>query len=198
MDLSSFQAGVETAGGHDVPVLPSVHFGFGQGVMKYFIYNDPDWTYVGYNMDDLRKDSELVAKTLNDDDPDLSAFRERGGELLMFTGWTDPAITALGTIQYHESVLEHDASAYDDARLIMLPGVDHCMGGEGPSWVNFLDGIDRWVESGDAPEQMTAWWLNEQFQPDGSRPVCAYPEFVKYNGSGETRNAVNFTCTVPD
>jgi feruloyl esterase len=76
----------------------------------------------------------------------------------------------------------------------MMPGVEHCFGGPGPSWVNYLDEIDRWVETGDAPEQVTAYWLNEQMQPDGSRPVCAYPEYVSYNGSGDPRHASSFSC----
>jgi feruloyl esterase len=194
VDEDSFQGGVEVDADNAAPELPSVHYGFGNGIMKYFIYNDPDWNYLDYDMNDLRPDSERVAQTLNADDPDLSAFRDRGGKLLMYTGWTDPAITALGTIQYYAEVLEHDESAAEDVRLIMMPGVDHCFGGIGPDWVNYLDEIDKWVTTGDAPEQTTAFWLNEQFQPDGSRPVCAYPKYVKYSGTGDTRDASNFSC----
>jgi feruloyl esterase len=198
VDEGSFQGGVEVDDDHAAPELPSVHYGFGNGIMKYFIYNDPDWSYLDYDMNDLRPDSERVAQTLNADDPDLSAFRDRGGKLLMYTGWTDPAITALGTIQYYEKVLEHDESAAEDVRLIMMPGVDHCFGGIGPDWVNYLDEIDKWVTTGDAPEQTTAYWLNEQFQPDGSRPVCAYPKYVKYDGAGDARDASSFSCVQPD
>ena len=66
-------------------------------------------------------------------------------------------------------MLEHDPGASDDVRLIMMPGVDHCLGGTGPDWVNYLDEIDKWVVSDEAPEQLTAYWRNEQFQPTGSR-----------------------------
>ena len=108
------------------------------------------------------------------------------------------ALSALGTIDYYEKVLEHDASAVEDVRLMLLPGVDHCAGGAGPYLVNMLNEIDNWVETGDAPEQLTAYWLNEQMQPDGSRPVCAYPKYLKYNGSGDTRDAASFSCIVAD
>ena len=50
------------------------------------------------------------------------------------------------------------------------------------------------METGDAPEQMTAYWLNEHFQPDGSRPVCAYPKWPRYNGMGDARDASSFSC----
>ena len=118
-----------------------------------------------------------MAATLNATNPDLSAFRERGGKLLMFTGWADMAITPLGTIAYYEEVLAHDATAVDDARLILMPGVDHCIGGAGPSWVNFLE---RNRSSGLKPEmhptQMPTYWLDEKNQPSGSRLLCAYPQ----------------------
>ena len=104
------------------------------------------------------------------------------------------ALSPLGTVDYYEQVLKHDASASEDVRLIIMPGVDHCFGGAGPWWVNYLDEIDTWIETGDAPEQMTAYWLDDQTLPNGSRPVCAYPAYVKYNGTGDARVASSFSC----
>ena len=66
--------------------------------MKYMIYHDPDWTYKNYNYDNLREDAKLAANTLNATNPDLSAFRKQGGKLLMFTGWSDAAISR---VWYH-------------------------------------------------------------------------------------------------
>ena len=57
----------------------------------------------------------------------------------------------------------------------MVPGMDHCIGGPGPSFVNWVDEIDRWMETDQAPDQVTAYWVNEQMQPDGSRLACAFP-----------------------
>ena len=193
-DLSGFQEGVEGAGGHAMPEVPSVHYGFGQGVMKYLIYHDPDWTYVDYDFGSFCEDAKTAAATLNASDPDLSVFRARGGKLLLFTGWADMAITPLSTIAYYEDVLAHDATAVDDARLILMPGVDHCSGGAGPDWVNFLDEIDRWVETGTPPDRMTAYWLDEAKQPSGSRLLCAYPQVAQYDGEGDPRDASSFNC----
>ena len=163
--------------------------------MKYFVYNDPDWTYTDYNYDDLRKDSELVAETLNSVNPDLSAFRKRGGKLIIYSGWSDNAAPGPAFVGYYEDVLNHDKTAVEDVRLFMMPGVEHCFGGPGPSFVNFLTEIDQWVESGTAPEQVPAYWLDENMQPDGSRPVCAYPQVAHYDGKGDTRDAASFSCT---
>ena len=118
----------------------------------------------------------------------------RGGKLIIYSGWSDAAAPGLAVVGYYEDVLAHDRSAAEDVRLFMMPGVEHCFGGPGPSWVNFLTEMDKWVESGDAPEQTTAYWLDEKKQPNGSRPVCAYPNVAKYDGQGDTRAVASFSC----
>ena len=48
-----------------------------------------------------------------------------------------------------------------------LPGVEHCFGGPGPSWVNCRDELDKWMETGTAPDQVTAYWLDEKCSRQG-------------------------------
>lgn len=195
-DLEDFQEGVVAEAAEDpAPVTPSAHFAFGNGVMKYLVFHDPDWNYADYTFERFWSDVATVAPTLNATDPDLSAFRDRGGKLLIYTGWADMALSPYGTIAYYESVVEHDPGAAEDVRLIMMPGVDHCFGGAGPDFVNYLDVIDDWIETGAAPDQVSAFWLNDQFQSDGSRLVCAYPKVLTYGGSGDPRDAASFSCS---
>jgi feruloyl esterase len=192
-DADDFQAGVDM-GPFEAPVSPSGFYSFGNDIMRYFVYNDPEWSYVGYDYDNLAKDGARAAETLNATDPDLSAFRERGGKLLIYNGWSDNAQTSLAFADYYEQVLAVDQSAADDVRLFLMPGVEHCFGGPGPSWVNFLDEIDNWVETGNAPDQVIAYWLDGNMQPAGSRPVCAYPVAAEYDGEGDTQDASSFSC----
>ena len=196
-DMNEFQGGVDT-GDFEASVSPSAIYGFANGIMGYFIYNDPDWSYVNYNFDNFEKDSARVAETLNATNPNLSAFRERGGKMILYSGWSDNAQSGLAMVGYYEDLLAHDNTATEDARLFMMPGVEHCFGGPGPSFVNFLTEIDQWFETGKAPEQVTALWLDEKMQPSGSRPVCAYPKVAKYDGKGDTRNASSFSCVDPE
>jgi feruloyl esterase len=141
---------------------------------------------------------EQAAEILNATNPDLSAFRERGGKMIIYSGWSDAAISGLSVVGYYEDVLAHDVTAAEDTRLFMMPGVEHCFGGLGPSWVNYLTEIDNWVETGNAPDQVTAYWLDATMQPTGSRPVCAYPAVAQYDGEGDTRNASSFSCVGGD
>jgi feruloyl esterase len=191
-EFGPFQHGVESE--YPIPVTPNAHFAFGNGVMKYLVFHDPDWDYSTYDFSTFRSDVAAVSSTLDATDPDLDAFRGRGGKLLMFNGWRDMALTPLGTIKYYEEVLERDPSAADDVRLVLLPGMDHCIGGPGPTWVNWVDEIDRWVETGQAPDQVTAYWVDEQGQPSGTRLACAYPNVLEYDGIGDPRTAASFSC----
>ncbi|BCS95280.1 putative esterase [Desulfoluna limicola] len=192
-DLAGFQGGV-AAGDFKQPLTPSAFYAFGNGIMKYFIYNDPDWSYVNYDYDTLTEDSKRIGETLNSTSPDLSAFRKRGGKLIIYSGWSDAAVPADAVIGYYEDVLTHDKTAAEDVRLFMMPGTEHCFGGPGPSWVNWLDEIDKWVETGTAPDQVAAYWLDENMQPEGSRLLCAYPQVAEYDTEGGTRDVSSFGC----
>ncbi|MBW1820052.1 MAG: tannase/feruloyl esterase family alpha/beta hydrolase [Deltaproteobacteria bacterium] len=180
------------------PITPAAHYSFGNGIMKYLIYHDPDWNYSTYKFDTFREDAKLAGNTLNATSPDLDAFRKQGGKLLMYTGWSDVAITALGTIGYYEDVIAHDKTATNDVRLFMMPGVGHCFGGKGPSWVNYLIEIDRWAETGKVPDQITAYFVDENMHPTGSRLLCAYPQMAKYDGKGDPRDVSSFSCVEED
>jgi feruloyl esterase len=196
-DLDNFQGGVEV-GGFEAPVSPSAYYSFGNGIIGQFIYNDPEWSYVDYNYGNLVRDAERITETLDATNPDLSAFRKRGGKLIMYTGWSDAAIPPGSVIDYFTNVLSHDNTAADDVRLFMMPGVEHCFGGPGPSFVNFLTEIAKWVDTGIAPDEMVVYWLDENMQPNGSRILCPYPQVSKYDGHGDTRNASSFSCVESD
>ena len=195
-EVGEFQEGVSTE--FPTPEIPNAQYPFATNFMKYLVYHDPEWTYKNYSFDTYHEDSKLVGETLNATNPDLSAFRKHGGKLLMYTGWSDAAISALATIGYYDEVIANDNSAVNDVRLFLLPGVDHCFGGVGPSWVNYLTEIDKWVETGKAPEQLTAYWLDDKYQPTGSRLICPYPQVAKYDGKGDTRDMSSFSCVNAD
>ena len=56
-NMDEFQGGVEV-GEFPAPVSPSAFYGFGNGIMQYFVYDDPDWSYVNYSFDTLREEME--------------------------------------------------------------------------------------------------------------------------------------------
>ena len=104
-------------GGFQAPVEPSAFYGFGNGIMRYFVFSDPNWSYATYNYDNLHNDTKQAAEILSATNPDLSAFRKRGGKMIIYSGWSDAAITGLSVAGYYENVLAQDKTASDDVRL---------------------------------------------------------------------------------
>jgi feruloyl esterase len=177
------------------PPVPNGTWAFATGIFRYFLYNDPDWSYDGYDFEDFAHKAARVARSLNADNPDLSAFRARGGKLIIDNGWMDGSMSAYGTIKYYESVIDHDPTASEDVRLFLRPGVAHCAFGPGPDVTDYLAAIDEWVESGKAPDQLPAQFRGPDFQPtEEGRILCAYPKVAKYDGKGDPRDVSSFSC----
>ncbi len=192
---------------------------FGTGYFRDLVFDRPDWDFNSENVDDdLRKAQEKTAAALDSADPDLSAFRDAGGKLLQYHGWSDAAIPAQSSIDYYESVaakmggLESVRPFY---RLFMAPGMQHCGLGFAPSAVGGVFGLpppsrdpghdvvsalSHWVEDGAAPAQITAT-LYRGDDPTkevvAQRPWCPYPEVARFSGQGTRGDPANFTCEAP-
>jgi hypothetical protein len=185
---------------------------FGNGFFSGFVYEKADWDYRTFHVDaELKAANEKTAQALNATDPDLKSFQARGGKLILYHGWNDPAITALNTVNYHDSVIakmgQKDVDSF--ARLYMVPGMQHCSGGPGPDSfgavgdLKFDDpprsmdaSLEQWVEKGTAPSTIIAskYVGEDKVHPKMTRPLCAYPQSAKYKGSGDTADAANFVC----
>ncbi|RQO41173.1 hypothetical protein DBV14_28815 [Variovorax sp. KBW07] len=77
-------------------------------------------------------------------------------------------------------------------RFFIVPGAGHGGGGSLQE-VDWASAIMGWVEKGDAPTQMTY-----TFTAGGtarSMPVCQYPKYPKYNGSGDVNAAASYACS---
>ena len=179
-------------------------FAFANGFFKNMVFDDPNWDIKSANLDAVVKAADdKQAHNLNATDPNLKAFKARGGKLILYHGWSDPAIPAQGTIDYYNKVA--DAGSF--ARLFLAPGMQHCFGGPGPSAFgqfersatandpqrNVYVAIEQWVEKGTAPERLIATQAGNS-TVKMSRPLCPYPQVAKYKGKGEIKDEANWTC----
>ncbi|WP_446744659.1 tannase/feruloyl esterase family alpha/beta hydrolase [Silvibacterium acidisoli] len=196
----------------------SLGFAFGVNYFKYMVYEDPNWDYKTFQLaDGLKQAVEKTGDAVDATNPDLSAFAARGGKLILYHGWNDPAISPLGTLDYYQKAEAANPHAGSFLRLFMVPGMQHCTGGDGPSsfgqvgWVpgtgpkdathNMAQALEDWVENGKAPEQVIAAKIETEGMGSPritmTRPLCAYPKEAHYKGSGDESDAANFTCALP-
>ncbi|MEP6495974.1 MAG: tannase/feruloyl esterase family alpha/beta hydrolase [bacterium] len=182
--------GVGDAAGGTPPMVQGI---FGTEFFKYLVYGDSAWRYPGYDLARAARDGAKVDAIVSATNPDLSAFRARGGKLLLAHGWSDPALNARSTIEYFKAVQARTPQASSFTRLFMMPGVLHCGGGSGCDEVDWAGTIRRWVETGEAPSTIVAR-KERGTQVVRTHPLCAYPMTARYNGTGRTDDAAAFTC----
>ncbi len=187
-----------------------------ENYFRYMVFEDPAWNPLTAKVDAAeRRADEKTAHALNATDPDLSRFASRGGKLILYHGWSDPAISPLNSVNYYNSVVKASGAqkAADFIRLYMVPGMQHCIGGPGPSSFGQLGtktaqgpehgiytALEEWIEKGTAPAEVIATKYVEDKPTKGAqmtRPLCPYPQIAKYKGGGDTNDYRNFTCTAP-
>jgi hypothetical protein len=181
---------------------------------SYMVSGDPKWNVLTANVDaSLQKAAATTGAELDSTNPDLSEFAARGGKLILYHGWNDTGISPWNTIHYYDSVEKQMGveKASSVVRLYMAPGVEHCLGGPGPSFFGqfglsttgaskygIFDSLVDWVEKSTPPESIVATKYapvaDEANKVAMTRPLCPYPQVAKYKGTGDTNDAANFLC----
>ena len=165
------------------------------------LFQDASWDFHTFDFDkDTARADKLANSIINAvDEKKLQALFKHGGKLLMYHGWSDAAITPLISIEIYNNVVAVNGGldkTYNEVRLFMVPGMGHCMGGDGPNTFDKLDVLADWVEHGKAPDQIVASHSTAG-QLDRTRPLCPYPQIARYKGTGSIDEAQNFVCAAP-
>jgi feruloyl esterase len=162
--------------------------------VRIWAFQDPDYDWREFDLDRDMPIIDAAVGYVDAVDPDLSEFEANGGKLLLYAGWGDTTITPENTALYYESVLEEMGPDQDDwMRLFMVPGMGHCGGGPGPNSFDSIGTLDAWRTSGTAPAQMTG----RNNQSGLERPLCPYPAYAAYDGTGDLADGANWACRAP-
>jgi feruloyl esterase len=165
---------------------------------------------VDFDRDYQRFNSGTQESLLNAANPDLRRFKSAGGKLIITHGWDEvPSGPPANVIDYYETVtrtMGGRAATQSFARLFMVPGMDHCGGGNGPGAyvIDSLKYLEDWVEQGRAPDVLIGAHPKDKdlahnprvpLAPAAisfTRPVYPYPVWAKYLGKGDPNDAANF------
>ena len=190
----------------------SGHARLGLPVFQYFVFDNPNWDFHSFRFDksagfdsDVDYMDEKLGSYFNAVDPDLRPFQLNHGKLIQYHGWSDPDISPLNSINYYQSVVDLTGRSKSDAlhetkdfyRLFMVPGMQHCTGGPGPSRFDTLTALEQWVEHGTAPDKIITSHVAADGSVDRTRPLCPYPQEAHWNGNGSADDAANFVCALP-
>jgi hypothetical protein len=200
---------------------PTSFYNYIGDYFRYYFFQPnpgPTWEPQAFDFDRDYKRLGLAEVTEPANSPDLRRFKARGGKLLSFTGWSDAAEGVLRTVDYYETaerVVGGRAATQDFFRLFVIPGMNHCSGGDGAFSVDYLSYLEAWVERGKAPQKLVGFHVKlEDLKIDNpkdlqemarrlefpldpatvtfSRPVYPYPIGTKYMGHGDPHDAASF------
>ena len=125
---------------------------------------------------------------------DLSAFNAKGGKILMAHGMADALVSTRSSEQYYQRLqATMGASAVANfVRFYEIPGYGHAVSTVYNAAWDSLTTLENWVEKGVTPPAQTV--ADTAGVPGRTRPLCEFPSFPRYNGSGDMNAASSFTC----
>lgn len=196
-----------TVGPPNGPAVDGVPFTASHDWFKWWLHKDPTWDWHTLTYRQFEKDFDQSVREWADPlatrEADLSRFRDHGGKVLIWHGMADELIFPQGSIDYYNRVVQHmggPGATRRFARLFLAPGVGHTIPGPmgGPRPADPLAAVVRWREHGIAPDRLRATLAPNTGANTTdkvmSRPLCPYPQVARYDGTGSTFQAKNFTC----
>jgi len=181
-------------------IPPPMQWSYMDQGLKYIVYNNPNFNSRTLNLSDqtVLDQASASAERWGGDgtNPHLTQFVNLNHKLLMYHGWSDPALTPYVSVRYYNQVAALLGTATtNNIRLFMVPGMEHCGGGPGPNVFSKLNPLVKWVEQGIPPDALMAshYIDNNRSNPiDRTMPLCKYPELATYIGpAGGPNNAYN-------
>jgi len=141
-----------------------------------------------------------LAADIPDDPSAFGAYFSRGGKLLIYHGYDDLIISPYSSIWFYEDLAQENGGyekVQQNARLFMVPGMQHCVGGAGPNTFDTLSALELWVEKGIAPDAIPATHSTKDVV-DRAMPLCKFPEEAHYKSSGDPKSVSTWSCPQND
>jgi feruloyl esterase len=141
-----------------------------------------------------------LAADVPDDPSAFTAYFAKGGKLLIYHGYDDLVISPYSSIWFYEDLAQGNGGyekVQQNARLFMVPGMQHCVTGAGPNTFDTLSALEQWVEKGIAPDAIPATHSTNNVV-DRTMPLCKFPEEAHYKGKGDLKSVSSWSCPQND
>jgi hypothetical protein len=165
--------------------------------VKYFVTRDPSFNSLSLDPQNPGPWKSRIIELTGIQDAnrtDLSTFKHKGGKILMAHGTHDALVSTRATQQYFNRLL-NTMGAEDVRRFIRyyeIPGYGHAISTVFNAAWDSLTTLENWVEEGiEPPPQVVTDTVGV---PGRTRPLCEYPSWPRYDGSGDINVAENYTC----
>lgn len=132
---------------------------------------------------------------LDGSDTNLDRFAARGGRILLVHGTADMIVSPRVTEQYYESLLRRMGRSRLDRmmRFYEVPGFAHGVSTTFNAQFDYLTALERWREDTvDPADGLTV--IDSANVAGRTRPLCRYPSWPQYRGSGNIDTAPSFRC----
>jgi len=116
----------------------------------------------------------------------------------MAHGTADVLVSTRSTEEYYTRIQATmgESKVRQFLRFYEVPGFGHAVSSVfNASW-DSLTALENWVERGVVPAAQIV--SDSVGVPGRTRPLCEYPQWPKYRGSGDVNNAASFECVSAD
>jgi hypothetical protein len=156
----------------------------------------------------FNKRRQQISEWLDSTNPDLSAFYQRGGKMIVTIGTNDTLAAPGAQLDYFQSVIDKMGQDQVDAfaRFFVLPqtghgltGASYSINGDGqtipvtpiPNQFDKMGMLTAWVEKNQVPAKTVVVKSGNR-----SMPLCSYPNYPRYV-SGPVESASSYVSTAP-
>jgi feruloyl esterase len=190
---------------------------FADHAIKYIVERDPNFNLRNFTGPGAIGDAALALFDQRTDAGDADVadgfdrFIDKNRKLLIYHGFSDPALTAFRSIMLYEDLAKRADGGFEElqenVRLFLVPGMHHCVGGPGPNTFDTLTALENWVEHGIGPDTIIATkFTNDNPANAVSRtmPLCKFPEQAHFLGNPniamakDINDATHWACSPHD
>ncbi|UUZ65673.1 tannase/feruloyl esterase family alpha/beta hydrolase [Polaromonas sp. P1-6] len=174
--------------------------------LMYGILKDPSFNLLNFSIAPFKDKIQAASNLIDSTNPDLSRFFARGGRMIVKNSGSDYNSNPQIMMRYYDAVTAKFGQATVDAhvRYYVLPNTSH--GGDGvsttngeaiPQYVDLIQMATDWVEKNVTPPDAPVVSAKGKVPPyavTATKPMCRYPQFPRYKGSGDPKQATSFVC----